>query len=101
MSMHCDLTAVAMKYLSNLDLSICDFYCCYVIKFVVNVVCALMIVSEGNTFMLWINDCQILPCSKPHSVLPSYIIKLIFQLQSLTMPMRTGLNLAAKKWAQP
>lgn len=55
MSMHCDLTAVAMKHLSNLDLSICDFYCCYVIKFVVNVICALMIVSEGNMFMFWIN----------------------------------------------
>jgi len=44
--MQCDLTAVATKHLSNLDLSICDFNCCYFIKFVVNVVCALMIVSE-------------------------------------------------------
>jgi len=59
-----------------------------------------MIVSEGNVSMFWINDCQILyvglPCSKPQSVLPSYLINLLYQLQSLTMPMRTGLKLICK-----
>jgi hypothetical protein len=60
-SINSNFTAVAMEHLSNLDLSICNSECCwtlyYDIKCVVNVVCALMIMSKGSVFMFLVTNC--------------------------------------------